>query len=90
MENNWYLKSAAETIKLLRADEAGLSFKEAAERLKKHGANQLLEPKADGLMVIFFTAVSKPFDLYSYNRQLDSFFHGRNRRRRDYSGRSGV
>lgn len=60
MENNWHLKSAAETIRFWHSEEIGLSFKKAAERLKKYGANKLLEPKADNLAIIFLRQFQSP------------------------------
>ena len=60
MENNWHLKSVAETIKFWHSREAGLNFKEALARLKEYGANQLLEPKADKLIFIFLRQFQSP------------------------------
>lgn len=76
MENNWHLKSATETIKLLHSEETGLSFKEAAERLKRHGANQLLGAKADNLAVIFFRQFQSPLIYILIIASLIVFFMG--------------
>ncbi|MDO8667636.1 MAG: HAD-IC family P-type ATPase [bacterium] len=76
MENNWHLKSAEETLKLLRAGEAGLSAKEASERLKKYGPNRLLESKADNLAIIFLRQFQSPLIYILIAASLIVFFTG--------------
>lgn len=60
MQNNWHAKSEVEIIKELRTDPGGLSFAEVADRLKKYGANKLLETKPDNLVMIFLRQFQSP------------------------------
>lgn len=60
MNDIWYLKTVPETFQALHSGEHGLSNKEAIERLKKHGPNQLPEGKGDSLLVIFLRQFQSP------------------------------
>jgi len=60
MENNWQAKAKADVLKLLQSSEDGLSLKEAADRLKKYGANKLPEDKPDNPVLIFLRQFQSP------------------------------
>ena len=51
---------------MLRSRERGLTKEEATERFQEYGFNKLPEGKVDGLPLIFFAAISKSVDLYSF------------------------
>ena len=60
VKNNWQAKSKADVLKLLQSPEDGLSFEEAADRLKKYGVNKLPERQPDSSAVIFFRQFQSP------------------------------
>ena len=49
-----------ETFQDLNSDECGLTRKEAALRLEKHGPNKLPEGKGDSLLMIFLHQFQNP------------------------------
>jgi len=60
MENNWHAKLEPDILKELQSGNSGLSFKDAVDRLKKHGENKLLEAKVDSPAIIFFRQFKSP------------------------------
>ncbi|HBC71200.1 MAG TPA: ATPase, partial [Coxiellaceae bacterium] len=60
MNDTWHSKTVLEVFQALHSDDHGLTNKEAAERLKKHGPNKLPEGKGDGLLVIFLRQFQSP------------------------------
>jgi P-type Ca2+ transporter type 2C len=60
MDENWYLKSSAETLAALNARLEGLSNKEAKERLLQFGPNKLAELKKTSLWIVFFRQFASP------------------------------
>ena len=56
----YYLKNVDETLSEVKSSEAGLTSKEAAERLAKDGKNKLAEAKKDSLLKRFLSQMADP------------------------------
>ena len=56
----YYLKNVDETLSEVKSGEAGLTSKEAAERLAKDGKNKLAEAKKDSLLKRFLSQMADP------------------------------
>ena len=63
---SWHTKTVPDVLDVLHSRERGLTKEEAAERFQKYGLNKLPEGKVDSLLLIFFAAISKSADLYSF------------------------
>lgn len=60
MKQNWYQKTTDQVLAELDSSSEGLSDKEAAARLKKHGPNSLPEAKQSSAFQIFLKQFTSP------------------------------
>ncbi len=64
MQNkNWYTKTIEQTLNDLKSNINGLETKEASNRLKKYGINELPHKKSDSIFKIFFRQIIDPIVL---------------------------
>lgn len=74
MEENWHLKSAEETLSILKGKRHGLSHEEAIKRLAQHGPNQLVTIKGPSLWFLFFRQLLNPLIFILIAASLVKFF----------------
>lgn len=70
----WYQKETSEILENLHTSETGISFKEAAYRLKTYGKNELPKAKEKKIFVVFFNQFLNPLVLILIVTGLISMF----------------